>query len=479
MALGSVSNFWMGGRPSGLPENIEDQLANARRMQLVDPLEAKVEDKQSLRQSYVSLDNSLASLVNAAEAINTSDIFNARLASTSDETVASVQADDNALLGSGNLHVDNLATAHNLMVGVENTEVGKVDGIADPDDETLIGDGVSVSFNHLGESYTYSTTDNPTLSDLAQTINTDDNGVQASVTNQGTEENPSYIMLLKSEQTGAGNKQITNSTGDPGVDITGNLFLNTVGDGLTNEVENAQDGVDASFSLDGVGYTRSSNSVDDVLDGVSIELKGSGDTQIEVRKNSQSVVQGVSAFVQAYNNAQAFIDKSTDYDPEDDTSGNLMGSSLVNSVDTKMSRSIFEPVSGTSDSAYQYLSQVGVTFNRQGRLELDAAKLQEAVANDAQAVEKLFVGDEGAAGRLANNLTAYTDDRDGILTYKMDSIDSQIKDLNEDIDEAEEDVQNYLERMVTQFTAMENAVMKYQSVQDQLESIAESWKSKE
>jgi len=467
MALGSVSNFWMGGRPSGLPENIEDQLANARRMQLVDPLEAKVEDRQSLRQSYTSLDNSLESLVNAAEAINTSDVFNARLASSSDETVASVQAENDALLGSGNLHVDNLATAHNVMVGVDDGSAGTTLGIADPDDEALIGDDVSVSFDHLGESYSYSTTDSPTLSELAQAINSDDNGVQASVTNQGTDESPSYILLLKSEQTGAGNKRITN------LDATGLCA------GETTEAEEAQAGADASFSLDGVDYIRSSNSVDDVLEGVSIELNGTGDAQLEVGKNSQSVVQGVTAFVQAFNNAQAFIDKSTEYNPEDETSGKLLGSALVNSVDTKMSRSIFEPISGTADSAYQYLSQVGISFNRQGRLELDAAKLQEAVANDAQAVEKLFVGDDGAAGRLANNLTAYTDDRDGILTYKMDSIDSQIKDLNTDIDEAEEDVRNYLERMVTQFTAMENVVMKYQSVQDQLKSITESWKSKE
>lgn len=466
MALGSVSNFWMNGRPSGLPENIEDQLANARRMQRVDPLEAQKEDKLELKETYASLDETLGTLHQAAQNISQSDTFNARLGSSSNEGVAGVKADNNAQVGSANLEVISLATEHNLQIGFKDG-TGELDGISDPDDQSLIGDDVDVSFDHLGQSFSYSTADNPTLNELAQAIDEDDNGVQATVAKLSDGDDPNYVLQLKSEETGGGNKRIDN------VSVDG-LYA-----GETSSVNEAQDGENASFYLDGALYTRSSNTVDDVVDGLDIELKSAGSTQIAVQEDISSIEQGIAQFVDANNSAQNFIDKASDYDPDEDISGPLSGSSLVRSVDSKMTRNILDPVSGTGDNAFQYLTEIGISFNREGMLEVDADTLGQALSTDADGVKKLFAGDKGVAGKLANDLSAYTHSRDGILTYKMETIDDQVKRLDARIEREEEGVERYLERQVSQFTAMENAIAEYQSVQDQLESIAESWSSKE
>jgi flagellar capping protein FliD len=79
------------------------------------------------------------------------------------------------------------------------------------------------------------------------------------------------------------------------------------------------------------------------------------------------------------------------------------------------------------------------------------------------------VGEEGAAGKMENMLkNAFTDNIDGAVTTKIDTIDNRIDRLNDRIDREQQSLQEYRERTVERFSEMEQAIMKYQSIESQL-----------
>lgn len=497
MALGSVSNIWMGGRPSGLPNNIEDQLTQVKQRQLVQPIQEDIEETKSLKSSYAKLDSNLTDLVQVGKEVNSEDVFQARSAASSDESVVTATADSGAALMSASVDVTNLAQAHTQLVGVETDGTGGLEGIvgSDPqasEDPAKIADNVTVSFYHEGSKYDYTTDSETTLASLADSISGEGNGVRAEVTNIGTLDNPEYALRMKSESTGAGEHRITQVNGD-GTDsgtsgitvhdgdsgsVGADADLFAIGDNTASTDQTTSlSGQNASFSVDGVAYERASNSVSDIYDGVTFELQDSGSANVSVSKDADSAASKVESLVNAFNSAQDFLDKATNYDEEEETSGPLMGSSLANAADIRMSRSIQDPISGTSGNAYQYLSEVGVDFARDGSLEFDSAKFKEAMLANPQAVQELFVGDNGAGERLASSLQSLTDDTDGSLTYKMESLTRQVDRYEDKLSDAEREVDNYQERLVSRFTAMENAVREYQNMQDQIESWTNTWKS--
>ena len=498
MALGSVSNIWMGGRPSGLPTNIEDQLTQTKQKQLVQPIKEDMQETKSLKSSYAKLDSNLADLVQVGKEVNSKDVFQARSAMSSDESVVTARADSGAALMSASVDVNHVAKAHTQLVGVETDGTSGLEGItgSDPEaseDPAKIADNVTVSFYHEGSKFDYTTDSETTLASLSDSISGDGNGVRAEVTNIGTLDNPEYAMRMKSESTGAGEHEITQVNGDGTDSATAGITVHdgdssTVGadtdlfatgdnNPSTTDQTTSLSGRNASFSVDGVAYERASNSVSDIYDGVTFELQDSGSANVSVSRDTDSAASKVESLVKAFNSTQGFLDKATDYDEEEETSGPLMGSSLANTADSRMSRSIQDPISGTSGNAYQYLSEVGLGFARDGSLNFDSAKFNEAMQADPSAVQELFVGDNGAGERLASSLQSLTDDIDGSLTYKMESLTRQVDRYEDELSDAQREVESYQERLVSRFTAMESAVREYKNMQDQIESWSSTWKS--
>lgn len=479
MDLGSVSGFWMNGRPSGLPENIEDQLAEAKRKQLVEPLESEKESVAAKKEAYTTLNTAISNLAQMADGLNSEQLFDVRSATSSNEAAATVKADSGAGVGTSSLEVKNTATKHAMIVGVDDgvADNGETLGISDPDDAALVNDGIDISFSHEGESYSYTTNEDTTLNGIAQVINAEENGVSAAVSNIGSEDAPEYVMIMKSESTGAGENRITNSAGESGVDISGNLFLDADGNELVNEVDQAQPGLDAEFTLDGVSFTRSSNTVDDVAEGLTLTLNGAGASSIDVSRDYSGAGESISGFVQAFNQAKEYLGESTNYDEEEESAGQLLGSNIANSLERKMNNLVISKVEGADSQSFQYLSEVGVQFERNGTLSLDEEALQSALSEDGDGVKALFAGEDGVAQNLVDSLKDYTRSGDGAITYKLESLDRKSDTLDDQIEDAEDDVQNYLGRLVSKYSAMEESIQAYKSVQQQLDSYADQWKN--
>lgn len=472
MTLGSISNFWLDGRPSGLPQNIEDQMAEVRWKQKVEPIAASIEEAESLKQTLTNFSTVLSQLVQTIDPLTSSRNFETNTAISSDTAVLGVNADSSAVRGSYDIDVIALATAHTHSVGVDA-------GLQDGSDPSLIASDMQISFYHQGKEFSYITDSSTTLQSLAQSINQDNNGVRATVNNTGTKDAPEYSLILKSENTGAGSNLIT---ADGQEENTGVLITDTLGTGRTNlfetgtfEQTETQSGTNARFNMDGVEYERAENQVSDVIEGVTLELKDMGKSDLQVVQDTESLVKSVSSFVQLYNAARGYISGGTAYDAEKDKAGPLMGNSMALSVERKLANLIQSPVSGSG--GYSYLSEVGITVQRDGSLNFDQAAFRQALSADPEGVQELFAGENGVTRNMKTAMTAYTHTYDGLITNQIKTVESNIKSLQTRREDAEEDVQRYLARTVAKFSAMENAIRQYQGMQDQIDSMTENWKA--
>ncbi len=476
MALGSIYNAYPHGRPSGLPDDIVDQLVKVKQYEVLNPLEADIQSERSREDNYKSLSSKLVALYKAADELDLTLDFHARQVKSSNESVATAKASSSAHLGSYNVHVNKIAKAHNLIIGIDDSDpsTGVTLGISDYNDPDVINDSVELSFYHNGVKYSYTTESDTTLAKLAEMITEDDNGVYASVINIGTEDNPKYVLSLLSEDTGSGLNQITkDSSGTTtGVNLSGDLFSTG-----SVEQEDAQLGEDADFSVNGVEFSRSSNEVTDVVEGVTLNLLEAGDTQIEVSLDVSSIADKVEALINAYNQFDQFMDENATYDLEKKKGGPLLGDSIARSAQNNV-RSIFStPVPHTEDRKYQYLSQIGITFNDEGELEFDRLAFEEALRTNPEEVSYLFTGEDGIATRLKTALETYTSAGTGIIPKTIKSIESRIDKLQEKYDEAQEDLKDYEERLVKKYSNLEEMVLKYQAIQEQLDSYIEQWKN--
>jgi flagellar hook-associated protein 2 len=476
MALGSIYNAYPNGRPSGLPTDIVDQLVQVKQYQLLTPIQTDIAEANARKDNYSNLNSKLVALYQIADTLSSSTTFNAKTITVNDSSILTATASSSAHSGTYSITISKVAKAHHLIIGVDdsNPSTGVTVGISDPDDASLIQDGVTISFYHNGKTYSYTTDSSTTLTNLADTITNDDNGVYASVTNIGSETSPQYVLSLLSEDTGSSTNQITTDEAGTtkGVTLSDTLF--TTG---ATEQETVQTGEDAQLDIDGVTYTRSSNEITDIISGVTLNLLNTGTTTITVSLDTESIIENIQTLITAYNDFDSFMDENASYDLENKEAGPLLGDSIARGAQNSL-RSIFSGiVPGTASNEYQYLSQIGIQFSDDGTLEFDRTSFEDALKNNPEDVEALFTGDDGVATRLKELLNYYTDSSQGVIPSTIKSIQDQLEDLNNRYTEAQEDLNEYEEQMVKKYAALEEAVLKYQAIQEQLDSYIDSWKN--
>jgi flagellar hook-associated protein 2 len=588
MSVGTVYNAYPNGRPSGLPVDIVDQLVQAKKQQLLKPVENEINELQGQKDVYTSFNKTLKNLYTTSTKLT--DNFGLYTAGSTDSSVAEAAASSTATDGSYTLDVSQRAQANTHLLQAQSTQIGfdnggALSGVADASDSSLLNDQVTIQLEHNGETHSYTTSSDTTLSSLAQEINNDsnglrafvtnigtsdnpelvldlqseinessisnlqyldggggtnqlftsganldqragtgidsadnaalvadnmeisfshngssfsyttdsgtslaslaetitddDNGVTASVANVGTSDTPQYSLIMKSDATGGGGARITDLNGDPGLTVTD---LDGSGRSLFaggQAQQETQSGHNARFTVDGVGYERQSNEFSDVIQGAVVTLKGEGQTQISVSQDTGAMIENVQALIEAYNNIDTFLDSYASYNSANGQAGPLVGDYTARTADNRIDSILTSPAQGSIESNYQYLSDVGIQFQRDGTLSFNSSELKAALEDDPQAVEELFSGDNGIMTKLSSFLESYTNPRSGTLANRLETIDDQVNDLNDEYSDNQQRLTNYRDRMTEKFTNLETMVMKYQGIGDKLSSFIDTWDTKD
>ncbi len=243
---------------------------------------------------------------------------------------------------------------------------------------------------------------NNTLQGIRDAINNAGLGVTASIVSDGSDK--PFHLVLSSTKTGASSAMkisLSGSDGQPADSALNDLLAYDVG-GTQNLKQNSA-AQNTMFSVNGIPITSNSNSVDTAIEGVTLGITKIGSSSLSVAKDTSTVKTSINAFVKAYNDLNAAMAKMTDYNPDTKTGGILQGDSTVQSIQSQLRRQLGAPITGLN-SSMSTLSQVGISFQKDGSLALDSSKLDKAISANFGDIAGLF----SAIGKASDSNVAFT-----------------------------------------------------------------------
>ncbi len=301
-------------------------------------------------------------------------------------------------------------------------------------------------------------------------------GISAQLVNTGGT-NPYKILLTG--QSGAANS-FTLSAGSSVSDfLVDPTYTNNVAAPGSSPLQSASD---ASAVIDGVSITRATNTIDNVIKGVTFDLYTPTDTTatVSMTRDTSSLKDKLTTLVTAYNDAHSMFGVVTDPKSTVDTYGNtLVGDSTVRTVSDQL-RNMFTGTSSTPGSNMSQLWQIGISIDQNGTMQLDQTKLDTALSTKYDDVVTMMTGNlnnqsvysvrpNGIAGDAAKKLANMVSTTGLIATQSKAATDTETK-YKADLDKLETRLQMLLDRYTKQFTAMNSFVGQTNSLKSSLKS---------
>jgi len=255
----------------------------------------------------------------------------------------------------------------------------------------------------------------------------------------------------------------------------------------------------ATDAARGIVVGGSSNTVDNAVTGVRIDLKAPSTTPVTltISSDSEGIETAVGTFISTFNSLVDRINFQTKYDKDTKRAGPLLGDSTALELKSALFRTI-QGVGIETGSRYTRLVDVGVGVGKGGKLELDEERFREALATDPAGVEALFVArtavdntrreiapgifvrDSSAAqsftslgvvGQIEELANRYIDSVGGVLTGRGKSLTDLVTQQNTRITSMTERLQRKRTQLERQFITMEQTIAKLQGQQSALGSI--------
>jgi flagellar hook-associated protein 2 len=237
--------------------------------------------------------------------------------------------------------------------------------------------GGTYSFTGNGNTKNLDSFSGKTLEQVAGILNGID-GISAKVINSNGS-NDDYSLIVSGDSTGNSNGfQIIDDLA--GSDGRWETPSNPATDGYTNQF--SQLAADASFTVDGISYTRPSNTINDVIPGVLLNLKSdsAGSTLLTASRSKSAIEQTLRDTIFSLNEFKNEIDRLTEINV-DSENGPLATDVSAKLLKTKFKSLAIAPINGFGDNPI-YLSQLGIKSNTDGSFYLDEAMFAKTLKNN-------------------------------------------------------------------------------------------------
>ena len=446
------------------------------------PKEMRLNEREATATALISAFSNKKSSLTTFEAIVAElakpATFATATASTSDATKATVSATSSAPLGNYQLSVQSLASAQTLVSGTFSSTTATIGtgtltiALGTPTYAGTTPDSYNAFTQKSSVDITIDSSNN-TLAGVRDAINASNASVTASILKNGD----NYQLLLVSESSGSSNSMsITVASDGDSADTDSNglsqLSYNTSNAHLTQ----SRAGGNAAFTLNGLSVVSSSNTVTDVIDGVTLNLlsQTSSDITLSVTNDSVGLIDQIQAFVDSYNEYANLTTDLVAYDADTGEAGILQGDSTARSVSSQIRQELSAQVTELN-AAYKSLSDIGITVKRDGSMVLSTSTLLSALNTDLDAVAAVFssttyngVAVTGIAASLEARLDGYLA-TGGVFSAKTDSLNDRLQQVAEDRIKLDNRMKALEERYYKQLNAMDSLLADIESTGNFLE----------
>lgn len=350
--------------------------------------------------AYGTLKSGLSTFQTAADKLATAAKFNTQSVKLSDSTGMTATADGTATNGSYSISVSQLAASQKLATAAY-TNATDVVGTGTltisfgtfTAADALAGTPASFNANADKQAITIDIdSSNNTLSGIRDAINAKNASVSASIVNDGT----GNRLVITSKDTGAVNSMKIDVTDGDGGNADGSGLsalaydpLGSAGSGKNlTQLTAAQN---ALLTVDGLSISKPSNTLNDVIQGVTLNLKSitSTSTTLEVATDTTAIQASVQSFVDAYNKLNTSLRDLTKFvEGGSSSNGPLLGDSTTRDISVKLKSMLSRP--STTATTFRTLSDIGVSIGQDGALSLNTSRLQTALSTNLSDVAKLF-----------------------------------------------------------------------------------------
>ncbi|MBY8151221.1 flagellar filament capping protein FliD [Vibrio fluvialis] len=369
-------------------------------------------------------------------------------ATLSQEGYFSATADANALAGSYQVFVEQVATAHQVSASMP----------ANLDSTTQVPTTGTMDFTINGTTMTLdlSTLDSDgdgiaTVADLVSAINNDSNnpGVNATLVRS----NGQTYFMLSSTETGVANSVNVSVSG------TGQTWFEDAFTNL-NEISAPQDAV-IWLGAQGTGLqlTNSSNTFEGVINGVDLtvtkaQTSGEAPLSLSVGADQEGTKEQMNMIIEAYNSLMKTIDSYTSIGGEDSQRGVLASDPTIRSIESQLKTLVRGEFEGMR------LSDLGIEISRDGTMKIDADKFEEAQTTNTAALESFFNGDGNLLDSLDSLLDPYLQFSNGLFKSRKDALQQNISRIEDKQTALERKYDMAYDRYLKQFTQMNQLITK-------------------
>jgi flagellar capping protein FliD len=340
----------------------------------------------------------------AAAALANSDNITATKVTSSNEGILTASADDSANLGSYSVEVQNIAKSHSLASKAFSSPTDAVAILGAGETQSLVFSFGTTLYS--GSTYTGFTADNDkpggtitisesnnSLSGIRDSINAAGIGVSASIVNDGS----GYRLQVVSA-TGVNNSMEMTAQDSSGNTLStglSQLAYNLNQNDANNHMTENQKGEDALLSVNGLTITRESNSVTEVISGVTLDLKSANvgtNVVLSIAPDSAGITEKAKSFVDAYNDFKTTLDEYTAYDATQGSVGLLTSDASIRSLVNQVNQLLSSPITQLSGSKDQSLADLGFYTDKDDDylMKLNTTELSKALSRNRSDVVGIF-----------------------------------------------------------------------------------------
>ncbi len=387
---------------SGLDvRGLVDQLVAAEAGPVTSRLDRKEVNIQEGLTAIATFKGALLDFQASLTPLRKADAFKSIKATSSNEDKLLVIADENAIPGSYNIDISQLASSQKLKSQSFESEF-------DP-----IGTGtISIEFgknNTTTNSFDVNAKiplqrivideESNSLRGIQEAINQSNIGVRANIINDGT----GYLLVLNAEETGAENSMrisIADNDGNDndvkGLSAFAYNSVSTDAGGNANtramNLEETSSARDAIVSIDGINISSARNEIKNSIPGVSLTINQLTNDNIEsfvVEKDISGIKESIKTFVSSYNELINTVSTLTGFDQETGQSGPLSGDSSIRGIVEQIRQRLGTSFNGINENLGSH-SSIGIDTSRDGTLTLDEVKLEHVLQRHENEIIHLF-----------------------------------------------------------------------------------------